>query len=313
MDLSNQTLVTYFIIKGISELPNLQAPIFFLVLLIYLISLCGNMTIILLFCLDPQLQTPMYFFLCNLSVMDMSSTTVTLHKVLLIFISGVKIVSFPGCMAQMFLFLALAGDELSILTAMSYDRYIAICKPLHYPVVMSHRVCALMGFVCWVYGFLQAVPYIHIISGFSCYRSNEINHFFCDIIPLMKVTCSDTYVLELYILTGAFFLVGLVPFLLTFIPYIFIIITILGIHTSTGRRKAFYTCSSHLTVVILLYVTLFCQYLRPTTMDRTNSKKLMSLFNTAAVPVLNPLIYSLKNKDVKSALRRWLRSCRSSV
>ncbi|KAM4642006.1 olfactory receptor 2G3-like [Discoglossus pictus] len=313
MELSNQTIVMYFIIKGISDLPNLQAPIFFLVLLIYLFGLWGNLTILLLVCLDPQLQTPMYFFLSNLSIMDMASTTVTLHKVLIIFTSGVRTISFPGCMAQLFLFVALVGDELLILTAMSYDRYVAVCKPLHYPVVMNHRVCVLLAIACWVFGFLQAVPYFHLISGFTCYRSNQIDHFFCDIIPLMKLTCSDTSILELYILTGSILLIGLMPFLLTFIPYIFIIISILRIRSNMGRRKAFYTCSSHLTVVILLYVTLIVQYLRPTTMDTMNSKKLLSLFNTAAVPVLNPLIYSLKNKDVKSSWRRNFRFCTEKI
>ncbi|KAM4642024.1 olfactory receptor 5AR1-like [Discoglossus pictus] len=309
MEYPNQTIVTYFIIKGISDLPELQLPIFLLVLLIYLITLGGNMTIFLLVCLDRQLQSPMYFFLCNLSIMDMTFTTATLHKILVIFISGDNRISFTGCMTQMFLFLSLAGDELAILTAMSYDRYVAICNPLHYSVIMSDRVCALLIIGSWVLGFVESTPYLKLISGFSCYRSNEINHFFCDIVPLMKLTCSDTSVLELYILTGGIFIAGLMPSLLTIISYIFIIVTILKIRSSTGRLKAFYTCSSHLTVVILLYVTLFLQYLRPVSTDSLNSKKLLSLFNTAAVPVLNPLIYSLKNRDVNSALRRRLKYC----
>ncbi|XP_053545505.1 olfactory receptor 5V1-like [Bombina bombina] len=305
---SNQTLVTHFIIKGFSEVPEFQAIIFCLVLLIYIISIAGNLIIVILVCLDSYLKTPMYFFLCNLSLLDISSVTVTLHKILLIYISGNNKVSFLGCMTQLFLFVALVGDELSILTAMSYDRYVAICNPLRYQALMNHRVCTLMATICWLYGFLQAVPYICLISSFSCYKSNVINHFFCDIVPLMQITCSDTSVLELYILTGSNILVGLTPSFLTCVPYIFIISTILRIRSSTGRRKAFYTCSSHITVVVLLYVTLFFQYLRPVSMNNLNSKKLLSLFNTAAVPVLNPLIYSLKNKDVKSAMSRWLKS-----
>ncbi|KAM4641808.1 olfactory receptor 13C9-like [Discoglossus pictus] len=237
MDQKNQTLLSYFVIKGISDIPKLQTPIFLLVLLIYLIILGGNTTILLLICLDPHLHTPMYFFLGNLSLLDISSTTVTLHPTLVTFITGDNTVSFLG----------------------------------------------------------------------SCYVSNVINHFFCDLVPLMKLSCSDTSVLEMLILTEGMLINLLTPSSLTFISYVFIIGTILKIRSSTGRSKAFYTCSSHLTVVLLLYMTLFCQYMRPVSTDSLESNKLFSLFNTAIVPMLNPLIYSLKNKDVKSALRRQLK------
>ncbi|KAM4641934.1 olfactory receptor 6C74-like [Discoglossus pictus] len=299
-------MLDFFIIKGVSDDPEIQTLIFLLVLLVYLISLCGNGTIVLLVCLDPRLQTPMYFFLCNLSIMDISATTISLHKILVIYVSGNNRMSFMGCMSQMYLFLSLVDDVLFLLTAMSYDRYVAICNPLRYSSVMSHIVCALLAAVCWILGFIMISPILLIISSFSCYRSNEINHFFCDMVPLTKLTCSDTSAFELYMLIGGV-LEGMIPFLFTFTSYIYIIKTILGIRSSTGRRKAFYTCSSHLTVVILLYVILFCQYLRPKSMDDAN--KIESLLNTSVVPMLNPLIYSLKNKVVKSALRRRLRSC----
>ncbi|KAM4642020.1 olfactory receptor 6C74-like [Discoglossus pictus] len=310
MTQSNHTVLTFFIIKGISDDPEMQTPIFLLVLLIYLISLSGNLTIFILVCLDHHLQTPMYFFLCNLSILDISATTITLHNVLHIFPSGskIKITSFLGCMSQMYLVLSLAGNVLFMLTAMSYDRYVAICNALRYSMVMNHKVCALLATFCWIFGFITALPHILVISSFSCYRSNEINHFFCDMVPLMQLTCSDTSAFELYILIEGI-LVGLMPFLLTFISYVFIIQTILRIHSSTGRRKTFYTCSSHLVVVILLYLSLFFQYLRPSSTDNVTSIKIVSLFNTAIIPMLNPLIYSLKNKDVKSALRRRLKSC----
>ncbi|KAM4642019.1 olfactory receptor 6C1-like [Discoglossus pictus] len=311
MEQSNQTELTYFIIKGISDLTELQVPIFILVLLIYLITLGGNMAIVVLVFLDLQLQTPMYFFLCNLSVMDMSSTTVTLHNVLFIFISGDNRISFFACVAQMYIFISLTCDELFILTAMSYDRYVAICNPLRYSVIMNRRVFALLAITSWLFSFLEVIPNLLVVSGFTCYRSNIINHFFCDMVPLMKLTCSDTSVLEIYILTGGLIFGFLLPFFLTLIPYTFIISTILRISTSTGRRKSFYTCSSHLTVVILLYVTLCIQYLRPTSTDNLNANKLSSLLNTVAVPLLNPLIYSLKNKDVKLALRRSLKYCKA--
>ncbi|XP_075422767.1 olfactory receptor 6C1-like [Ascaphus truei] len=310
MEQTNQTTVTYFIIKGISDLPELQAPIFLLVLLIYLITLCGNMTILLLVCLVHHLHTPMYFFLCNLSIIDISCMTVSLHRVLVSFISGDNTVSFLTCMTQMYMFSSLESNELLILTAMSYDRYVAICNPLHYPLVMSRNVCALLAIASWVLSFLEIIPFVVILSGFSCYRSNKINHFFCDIVPLMKLSCSDTSNLEILIFTEGIFLLNFTPLLLTFISYVFIIISILKIRSNTGRRKVFYTCSSHLTLVIFLYVTLLCQYLSPPSTDTFASNKLLSLFNTAAVPMLNPLIYSLKNKDVKSALRWSLKKCK---
>ncbi|XP_075042050.1 olfactory receptor 5B12-like [Mixophyes fleayi] len=300
---ANQTDVHYFIIKGISDDPNLQFPIFLLVLLIYLITLCGNFTI-LLACRDPQLHTPMYFFLGNLSIVDICSSTVSLHKTLTNFISGDNIVSFLACMTQMYMFGSLGGLELLILTAMSYDRYVAICKPLRYHTVINTRTCAIMASACWVLGFLQILPPAAIVFNFSCYLSIEINHFFCDIVPVMKISCDDTSLVEM-----VFFIEGLFPsmftqFVLTFVSYIFIIVAILKIRSGTGRRKAFYTCSSHLSVVTLLYTTLFSQYLTPNLSNTLESKKLFALFNTAAVPMLNPLIYSLKNKDVKKTLKR---------
>ncbi|KAM4696269.1 olfactory receptor 8U3-like [Rhinophrynus dorsalis] len=307
MEETNQTSVTYFIIKGISDRPELQVPIFFLVLFIYIITLAGNTTILIIVLISPLLHTPMYFFLTNLSLIDMSCSTVTLHKVLLNFITGDKIVYFTPCLAQVCTFAGFASDELLMLTAMSYDRYVAICHPLHYHTIMNRRVCVLLASVCWVWGFIENIPYIILLSHFSCYKSIELNHFYCDIVPLLRLTCSDTHIVETVIFTeGAIFLF-ITPFTLTFISYVYIIAAILRISSSTGRRKAFYTCSSHLTVVILLYVTLSCQYLGSTLMKNIDSNKFISLFNTAAVPMLNPFIYSLKNKDVKSSLRRKLK------
>ncbi|XP_075042076.1 olfactory receptor 6C3-like [Mixophyes fleayi] len=307
MEQRNQTIMTYFIIKGISDVPELKTPIFLLVLLIYLITVGGNMTILLLVCMDHHLHTPMYFFLANLSILDMFSTTVTLHNVLVIFIRGENRVSYAGCMSEMYFFGFLTCDELLILTAMGYDRYVAICNPLHYHMVMNRRLCILLAIVCWLLGALEVVPYIILLLGFTCYTSNIINHFFCDLVPLMTLSCSDTSALEILSLTEGLILITFTPFILTFISYIFIISTILKIRSNTGRRKAFYTCSSHLTVVILLYTILFAQYLVPTSLDTTKSNKFFSLFNTAFIPILNPLIYSLKNKDVKSAMIRRLR------
>ncbi|KAM3911781.1 olfactory receptor 5V1-like [Leptodactylus fuscus] len=304
METLNHTMVTSFIIKGISDIPELQVPIFLLVLFIYLMTLGGNLTILLLVCLDHHLHTPMYFFLANLSIVDMSSATVTLHTMLLIGITGNKTISYTSCIAQIYFVGCFISEELLFLTVMSYDRYVAICNPLRYRMIMNQRVCAMLASICWVLGFLEIIPYAVLVTGFSCYRSNVVNHFFCDLVPVIKLSCSDTSVLEvLFIVEGAFILT-LGPFILTFISYVFIISTIVRIRSSNGRRKAFYTCSSHLTVVSLLYTTLIYQYLRPISPVSLEYNKLISLFNSGAVPVLNPLIYSLKNKDVKAAFRR---------
>ncbi|XP_073498517.1 olfactory receptor 5V1-like [Phyllobates terribilis] len=307
----NQSLVVFFIIKGICDAPELQMIIFILVLLVYLITIGGNMIILFLICLDPKLHTPMYFFLANLSVLDMFSTTVTLHNILIIFITGDNRISFESCICQMYFFGFLICDELLFLTAMSYDRYVAICDPLRYHMVMSHRLCIVLAICCWLLGMIEVIPYMILLLGITCYKSNVINHFFCDLVPLMILSCSNTSILEILSLTEGLLLITFTPFILKFISYIFIISTILKIHSSTGRQKAFYTCSSHLTVVILLYSTLFFQYLMPTSLDTSKSNKFFSLFNTAAIPVLNPLIYSLKNKDVKSAMIRTLRYIKS--
>ncbi|XP_018421041.1 PREDICTED: olfactory receptor 5V1-like [Nanorana parkeri] len=303
-------MVTLFYIKGITDVSELQVFIFVPVMLIYLITLGGNMTIILLICLDRHLHTPMYFFLANLSIVDVSSSTITLHKVLVIFITGDHMVSYPACITQMYIFASLIGHELLILSAMSYDRYVAVCNPLRYHMIMNSRVCSLLAVSCYLMGFVQVLPAVVIFSGFSCYTSNEINHFFCDMIPLIKIICNDTSVLDIVFLIQGIFVITLLPFLFTFISYIFIICAIMRIRSNTGKRKAFFTCSSHLTVVILLYTTLVSQYLTPTSLGTLNAKKMFSLFNTAAVPMLNPLIYSLKNKDVKSAVKRRLESCK---
>ncbi|XP_069610530.1 olfactory receptor 1N1-like [Ranitomeya imitator] len=302
---ANQTPIKYFILKGITDDLQLQFSIFLLVLLIYLFILFGNSTI-LIACQDPHLHTPMYFFLVNLSILDISCSTVALHKILIQFITGDRTVSFAACMVQMHMFGSLASINLLILVAMGYDRYVAICRPLQYHIVMSTGICAILASACWVLGSLQIIPFTVIVSGFTCYTSIEINHFFCDIVPVMKISCNDTSILEILFLIEGLLTMILIPFLLTFVSYIFIIHAILRIRTSSGRLKAFYTCSSHLMVVALLYTTLFSQYLTPNLSKTLEAKKRFSLFNTAAVPLLNPMIYSLKNKDVKKALIKIL-------
>ncbi|XP_073454035.1 olfactory receptor 6C3-like [Aquarana catesbeiana] len=306
----NHTGVTYFVIRGISIAPELQVSIFLLVLLIYVITLGGNMTIFLLICLDNCLHTPMYFFLANLSVVDMSISTVTLHRILVNFVTKDNTVGFSACMTQSFFFGSLSGHELFILTAMSCDRYMAICKPLNYYMIMNFKTCSVLASLCWLLGFIQVIPYSVMLVNISCYSSNEIDHFFCDLLPVMKIACSDISVLEALSFIQGIIMFFLTPFCLTFISYFMIINAIIKIPSNTGRCKAFYTCSSHLTVVIFLYTTLILQYLILN--NSFGSTKLFSLFNTAIVPMLNPILYSLKNKDVKSSFKRRLGSIKKT-
>ncbi|XP_069800193.1 olfactory receptor 5B12-like [Dendropsophus ebraccatus] len=306
----NQT-VTYFIIEGISEVPELQAPIFVLVLLIYLTVLGGNLTLLLLVCLDSHLHTPMYFFLANLSIVDMMSCTVTLHKILLMFITGDKTMHFLACVVQYYMFSVLIAHELFILTAMSYDRYVAICRPLNYKVIMNYKICLLLASFCWIFGFVQYIPQVWIVYNISCFFTNVINHFCCDLVPFMEIACSDLIVLEILTNTEGLMVYIIIPFLLTVTSYIFIIRSIMQIRSSIGRKKAFYTCSSHMTVIVLLYTTLIFQYIIPGNVS--GSKKWFSLFNMAIVPVLNPLIYSLRNKDIKTAFKRRIGKCEANA
>ncbi|KAM3912195.1 olfactory receptor 2AP1-like [Leptodactylus fuscus] len=308
----NQTTIEGFKLKGISDVPDLQVLIFLLVLLIYLISLGGNLTILLLVCSDRYLHTPMYFFLANLSAIDISSSTTVLHRILIIFTTHNHMVSTSACMTQLYIFCALTSNEFSILASMSYDRYVAICRPLHYHTVMSRRLCGLLASVCWGFGLIEQIPTVVLISRFTCYISKEIDHYFCDILPIRDITCSDTYLLELYILIFGNMNI-IISLSLTITPYIFIILCILRISSSTGRRKAFYTCSSHIMVVVLFYSSLIIQYMVTISGNNMGSTKTFSLLNTAVVPMLNPLIYSLKNKDIKSALRQKLKIVQNKI
>ncbi|XP_073498516.1 olfactory receptor 8G17-like [Phyllobates terribilis] len=308
---SNYTTVDYFFIKGISDAPELQFPIFLLVMVIYLITLAGNMSILLLVTLDGILHTPMYYFLANLSIMDMCSSTITLHNILVTYVTKNYNIYYTDCMTQVFLFSGFEANELLLLAFMSYDRYVAVCNPLRYTVIMSFKICIYLSAIFWSMGFLQAILYVVLLYRISCYSSKLINHFFCNIIPVMELSCSSLKALEILILTEGLLLLNVAPCLLTFTPYVFIIVCILKIKTASGKRKAFYTCSSHLTVVVILYLSLGCQYLTPVSKYKIVSNKFFSFFNAAILPVLNPLIYSLRNRDVKAALMREIIMFRS--
>ncbi|XP_073498538.1 olfactory receptor 13F1-like [Phyllobates terribilis] len=263
----NKTFIEYFILIGFSHTPQLQILVFIVVLIVYLIIFGGNMMILILICFEHHLHTPMYFYLANLSIVDIFFTTSVLHKIFTSFMTGDKTVSFYECMTQAFMAGSFTIHELYILTAMSYDRYVAICIPLRYQLVMDQRTCVVIASLCWSLGFLFVSPLAWLLSSLSCYTSTEVNHFLCDIILLMKMTCSDTSVLNILLFIEGWLLFAVFLFFLTFVPYIFIIIAIIKIRTTTGRSKAFYTCASHLTIVILLYTINIIQYLIPSNLE----------------------------------------------
>uniref|UniRef100_A0A6I8SBB9 Olfactory receptor n=1 Tax=Xenopus tropicalis TaxID=8364 RepID=A0A6I8SBB9_XENTR len=295
--------VSGFIIQGFSDTPELHTSLFVLILGIYLIILLGNLIIFLVISCNPHLHTPMYIFLLNLSLIDISSTSNILPNLLHILLTQQNNISFLGCMTQMYVFVALAGSEYFLLTAMAYDRYVAICDPLHYIARMSRKHCAGLITAAFTVGFGESFGLIVLISKLSYCASHLINHFFCDITPLLKLSCSSTFSAELLMyIEGT--LLSFNSFLLTLTSYIFIISAILKIQSSEGRQKAFSTCASHLACVITLYGTVFCLYMRPTTSFSLKRDKYFSLLYIALGPVLNPLIYTLKNREFKLSIKK---------
>ncbi|XP_029435955.1 olfactory receptor 1019-like [Rhinatrema bivittatum] len=306
MEKNNNTRVTEFLILGFSAHSELHSLLFFGFLMLYLLTLMGNIVIIGVTCSNSHLHTPMYFFLSNLSFIDICYTSVTAPRLLTIFSEHNNIISFSACMTQLYFFMSFASTEYLLLTAMAYDRYVAICDPMHYTIIMNKRACILLASISWITGFLESAPIAACISRLQFCGSNEIDHFFCDIIPLLKLSCSETYTSQIVIFTdGA--IVGLTSFLLTLTSYVYIISSILKIHSVEGRHKAFSTCSSHLTVVIIFYGTVICVYMRPKSEYSVDQSKVLSMLYVNVIPMLNPLIYSLRNKDVRGALRKLVR------
>ncbi|XP_029441664.1 olfactory receptor 1G1-like [Rhinatrema bivittatum] len=303
METENHTSVTSFILSGMSDIPEYQITLFLVFLTLYLLNLLGNIVMMALIVTDPKLKTPMYFFLCNLSFVDMCFTSVTVPKLLADFLSKSKIISYPGCMAQMYFFLAICVNECFLLSIMAYDRYVAICNPLHYVMVMNRMLCSVMVTGCWTISQLHSLLHTLLMSQLSFCRSNIIDHFFCDLPPLLKLSCSDIFTNELVIfIEGA--VIGTGTFLCIIISYICIFSTILGIQSAEGRHKAFSTCSSHLIVVSLFFGSAFFTYYRTSSSYNQNKNQLVTVMYTIITPMLNPFIYSLRNNEVKGALKR---------
>ncbi|XP_030400117.1 olfactory receptor 5A2-like [Gopherus evgoodei] len=305
MIMKNQTTVTEFILLGLSSDPQMQIFLFSMFLLIYLITLGGNIVIMVVIRADSHLHTPMYFFLFHLSFVDICYSSVTVPKMLMNFIAEHKTISVNGCIAQMFLFSLSAVTEAFILSAMAYDRYAAICDPLHYVQTMSKGICVQLVSGAWTMGFFYALLNAVFALKLHFCGPNQINHFSCELPPLLQLSCTDTFTKQVVLLTSSL-VFGLSSFLLTLISYIHIISTILRICSSEGRHKAFSTCSSHLIVVGLLYVTSFLQYTKPSSVSSVVLDEIFSIQYSILTPILNPIIYSLKHKEVKRALRNIL-------
>uniref|UniRef100_A0A8C7C5R7 Olfactory receptor n=1 Tax=Neovison vison TaxID=452646 RepID=A0A8C7C5R7_NEOVI len=306
MFITNESVVTEFILLGLTDSPELQPLLFVLFLGVYLTTLVGNLGLILLIRLDSHLHTPMYFFLTNLAFVDLCYTSNATPQMLSNFLSEKKTITFAGCFTQCYIFIALLLTEFYMLAAMAYDRYVAICNPLHYSMKMSRRVCICLATFPYVYGFSDGLLQAILTFRLSFCRSNVINHFYCADPPLIKLSCSDTYVKEHAMLISAGFnLSNSLSIIL--VSYTFIIAAILRIKSAEGRHKAFSTCGSHMMAVTLFYGTLFCMYVRPSTDKTVEESKIIAVFYTFVSPLLNPLIYSLRNKDVKRALKNVLR------
>ncbi|XP_078507337.1 olfactory receptor 5V1-like [Lissotriton helveticus] len=303
MEGNNQTSAWQFLIVGFSDLPHLRIPLFLAFTLIYLITLVGNFLIMSIIYSSPYLHRPMYFFLINLSFIDISGISVTFPQMLAHFFLKRALIPLTACLLQVYCFALLLTAEFLLLTFMALDRYVAICNPLHYRTIMNKNMCIQLVAVSWALGLTLPLPYIVLMSGLSYCQSHTINHFFCDASALMKLSCTNIHTMETMSYTfGSIF--GLAPFLFVITSYVKVISVILKTKSTEGRRKAFSTCGSHLTVVILFYGSICPTYMRPTSTFSLKDNKIVSLLYTTLPPLCNPIIYSLNNSDFKNVLRK---------
>ncbi|XP_076970798.1 olfactory receptor 8G3-like [Tamandua tetradactyla] len=312
MDPGNHTTATEFILAGLTNRPELQLPLFLLFLGIYVVTVVGNLGMITLIGLSSPLHTPMYYFLSSLSFIDLCHSTVVTPTMLVNFMSEKSIMSYPECMAQLYFFLIFAIAECHMLAAMAYDRYVAICRPLLYNVIMSYPVCFWLTVGVYVLGLIGSTIHTGFMLRLFFCKTNVVNHFFCDLFPLLELSSSSIYINELLVLCLSAFNL-LIPALTILVSYIFIVVSILRIHSTEGRSKAFSTCSSHISAVAIFFGSAAFMYLQPSSVSSLDQGKVSSVFYTVVVPMLNPFIYSLRNKDVKSAMKKILdsRACSS--
>ncbi|XP_032954061.1 olfactory receptor 8B12 [Rhinolophus ferrumequinum] len=301
----NASSVTEFILAGLTDQPGLQIPLLFLFLGFYLVTVVGNLGLITLIGLNSHLHIPMYFFLFNLSFIDFSYSTTLTPKMLMGFVSKKNIISYEGCMTQLFFFCFFVFSESFILSAMAYDRYVAICKPLLYTVTMSPQVCLLLLLGVYGMGVFGATAHIGNMLFLTFCANNLVNHYMCDVLPLLELSCNSSYINFLVLFIVVTIGIG-VPIVAIFVSYGFIISSIFHISSTEGRSKAFSTCSSHIIAVSFFFGSGAFMYLKPPSILPLDQGKVSSLFYTTLVPMFNPLIYSLRNKDVKFALKKTL-------
>ncbi|XP_020830080.1 olfactory receptor 5L1-like [Phascolarctos cinereus] len=303
----NCTAVTEFLLLGFSDHPELRIVLFLIFLVIYAITVLGNVGMIILIKISLRLHTPMYFFLSHMSFVDLCYSTIIVPKTLVNILTEDQVISFLGCTIQFYLFCTCVVSEIILLAVMAYDRFVAICNPLLYMTAMSHKLCIQLVCGSYICGTVCSLIHTCFTLKISSYRSNIINHFFCDLPPLLSLSCSDVSINELLLFTVASFNeIGTI--IIIFTSYIFILITILRIRSSEGRRKAFSTCASHLTAIVIFHGTILFIYCRPGSGNILDSDKFATVFYTVVIPMLNPLIYSLRNRDVKDALRKVIDS-----
>ncbi|XP_013361834.1 PREDICTED: olfactory receptor 5B2-like [Chinchilla lanigera] len=303
--MKNRTEVTEFILLGLTSAPELQLPLFIVITVIYTITMLGNLGMILLILLDARLHTPMYFFLGNLSLMDFCYSSAVTPTVMAGLLKGNKVISYSDCAAQAFFFGAFATVENYLLASMAYDRYAAVCRPLHYTTTMTTRVCACLAMGCTFGGILTASIITSDTFSLSFCTSNMVHHFFCEVPAVMALTCSDRHVNELVLVYMASFNIFF-ALLVILVSYLLIFITICKMHSAARYQKALSTCSSHLTAVSIFYGTAIFMYLQPSSSHSMDTAKIASVFYTMVIPMLNPLVYSLRNKEVKSAFKKVL-------
>ncbi|XP_026546468.1 olfactory receptor 5V1-like [Notechis scutatus] len=305
MDFSNHTLVTEFVFLGFSNITHGQVYLALLFLTIYLVTILGNFMIITLILVDSHLHSPMYFFLSHLSCLDVCYSTVTVPKILANLLLQRHTISYNHCFAQMFFLMAFSGSECWLLAIMAYDRYAAICQPLHYSHLMSSNVCVTAAVMIWIWGFLDSAVHTALASKLHFCGDNQIHHIFCDLPPLLKTACGNVHMSQMTTHIATIF-AGMAPFFWVVISYFYILASILRIRSNSGRQKAFSTCSSHLLVVILYFGNGLLNYNQPSAGYSLEIDTLISTIYCIVTPMMNPLIYSLRNKEVKGALRKVL-------
>uniref|UniRef100_A0A8C6I8P1 Olfactory receptor n=1 Tax=Mus spicilegus TaxID=10103 RepID=A0A8C6I8P1_MUSSI len=300
----NSSTVHQFILVGLTDDPELEVTLFAVFLVIYLTTVLGNLGLVMLIQVSPQLHTPMYFFLCHLAFVDFCYTSSVTPNTIINFLREIKSINFYACATQVCCFISFVVCEMYLLSVMAYDRYVAIWNPLLYVVLMPKKLCLQVIASTYIYGFTVGLAQAVATFCLSFCGSNVINHFYCDDVPLVALACSDTHVKELMLLIIAGFNT-LCSLVIVVISYICILFAILRIHSAEGRRKAFSTCASHLTSITIFYGTIIFMYLQPKSSHSLNTDKFVSVFYVVVIPMLNPLIYSLRNQEVKNALKRF--------